>query len=89
MPSSTSRIATGVTSSASMVPRSHSRAITIAVSRAPMRVMMTAISPGTRKLRLRSSLLNHTRCSSRIGLPVAMFRTFPSRSSQFAHTPCR
>ena len=39
---------TRVTISASIVPRSHSRAITSAVSRAPVSVMMTAIRPGTR-----------------------------------------
>ncbi len=40
---------TGVTNSASSVPRSHSRAITSAVSNAPIRVMTRTISPGTRK----------------------------------------
>ena len=44
-----------------MVPRSHSRAMTSAVNRPPISVMMIAIKPGTRKLRLRSSLLNQTR----------------------------
>ena len=48
MPSSTSVMLAGVTMSASIVPRSHSRAITSAVSSAPMSVMMMATSPGTR-----------------------------------------
>ncbi len=51
-----------------MVPRSHSRAITIAVSSAPISVMITTTRPGTRKLRLRNSLLNHTRCCSATGM---------------------
>ena len=71
-----------------MVPRSHSRAITSAVSSAPIRVMMTAIKPGTRKLRLRSSLLNQTRCSSWIGMASVSPRARASRCSHFCQTPC-
>ena len=41
-----------------MVPRSHSRAMTSEVSRAPMMVMMTAMDPGTMKLRLIAAGLN-------------------------------
>ena len=39
---------TGEAISASIVPRSHSRATTSAVSKAPISVMITAIRPGTR-----------------------------------------
>ena len=39
---------TGVTNSASSVPRSHSRAITSAVRKAPTSVMISTIRPGTR-----------------------------------------
>jgi len=34
--------------------------MTMAVSNAPIKVMMTAMSPGIRKFRLRTALLNHT-----------------------------
>ncbi len=44
-----------------MVPRSHSRATTSEVSRAPMMVITTAMEPGTRKLRLTSAGLNQAR----------------------------
>jgi len=44
-----SAMLTGVAISASIVPRSHSRAITRAVSRVPMMVSTIAIEPGTRK----------------------------------------
>ena len=40
---------TGVTNNDSIVPRSHSRAITMAVSSAPISVMTSTMSPGTRK----------------------------------------
>ena len=40
---------TGVTSSASSVPRSHSRAMTMAVSKPPISVMTNTIKPGTKK----------------------------------------
>jgi len=53
LPSSRSMRCSGVTKMASMVPRSHSRATTRAVSRVPIRVMISVIRPGTRKLRLR------------------------------------
>ena len=43
-----SRMLTRVTIRASIVPRSHSRAMTIAVKSAPVSVMMIAIRPGTR-----------------------------------------
>jgi len=68
LPSNTSAIVTGVTSNASIVPRSHSRAITKAVSSAPIRVIMMAIRPGTRKLRLRKSLLNQMRGCDQLAL---------------------
>ena len=45
----------------SMVPFSYSRAITSEVSRAPTIMMMTAMMPGTMKLRLSRSSLNQTR----------------------------
>ena len=45
----------GDTIIASMVPRSHSRATTSAVSRAPIMVITSAIRPGTMKLALRIS----------------------------------
>ena len=48
LPSRISVLATGVTMMPSMVPRSHSRATTSAVSNAPISVMMMAIRPGTR-----------------------------------------
>jgi hypothetical protein len=48
----------GETMIASMVPRSHSRATTRAVSSAPIMVMTMAIRPGTMKLALRISGLN-------------------------------
>ena len=54
----------GVASSASMVPRSHSRATTSAVSSEPIIIRMSAIEPGTRKRRLSSSGLNQTRGSA-------------------------
>jgi hypothetical protein len=70
-----------------MVPRSHSRATTIAVSSVPIRVMMMAISPGTRKLRLRTSGLNHTRCSMATGgFSVPPWSSAES-SSHFCQTP--
>ena len=49
LPARISPLRTGVTNSASMVPRSHSRAITMAVNSAPMVVITSMISPGTRK----------------------------------------
>ena len=49
LPSRISSLRTGVTSSASSVPRSHSRAITIAVSSPPISVMTSTTRPGTRK----------------------------------------
>ena len=66
-PSRISPTVTGVTISASIVPRSHSRAITIAVNSAPISVMITTTRPGTRKFRLRTPELNHTRCSTSTG----------------------
>ena len=44
-----------------MVPFSYSRAMTSDVSRAPTIMMMTAMMPGTMKLRLSRSSLNQTR----------------------------
>ncbi len=70
-----------------MVPRSHSRAITIAVSSAPIRVMITTTRPGTRKLRLRTSELNHTRCSSATGVSKRRPRSAARRASHTVVTP--
>ena len=58
---------TGVAITASIVPRSHSRATTREVSRVPTSVMTMAMEPGTRKKRLVSSGLNQKRCSTVIG----------------------
>ncbi len=44
-----SLIVTGVDSKDSIVPLSHSRATTTAVKRVPIRVMIIAMEPGTRK----------------------------------------
>ena len=55
---------TGETNNASSVPRSHSRAITIAVRKAPTRVMISTISPGTRYQVLVLAELNHIRSIS-------------------------
>jgi hypothetical protein len=52
---------TGVEMSCSIVPRSHSRAMVSEVSSAAIRPMITAMMPGTMKLRLSRSALNHTR----------------------------
>ncbi len=49
LPSSSSAAVTGVAIIASMVPRSHSRATTSAVSSVPISAMTIAIEPGTRK----------------------------------------
>ena len=56
-----STMPTGVASSASIVPRSHSRETTSAVSSAPIIIWISAIDPGTRNRRLSSSGLNQTR----------------------------
>ena len=48
LPTRSSGISMGVASKASIVPRSHSRAITSAVNNAPIMVRMMAIEPGTR-----------------------------------------
>ena len=65
LPMMNSTMLTGVASSASIVPRSHSRATTSAVSSAPIIIWISAIEPGTRKRRLSSSGLNQTRdCTS-------------------------
>ena len=58
LPTRISATEAGVDITASMVPRSHSRATTSAVSMVPMMVMMMAIAPGTRARRLSSSALN-------------------------------
>ena len=56
--SSSSTRVIGVESSASIVPRSHSRATTSEVSSAPTTVITTAIEPGTSELRLIVAGLN-------------------------------
>ena len=62
LPARSSNAVTGVAIIASIVPRSHSRATTREVSVVPISVITIAIDPGTRKLRLASAALNHTRC---------------------------
>jgi hypothetical protein len=51
-------IVSGVASSASMVPRSHSRATTRAVNNVPIIVITMTIEPGMRKKWLESPGLN-------------------------------
>jgi len=60
----------------SMVPFSYSLAMTSEVSMAPTIMMMTAMMPGTMKLRLSSSSLNQT-------------RTRPSTGGRSPSIPCR
>ena len=55
----------GVDITASIVPRSHSRATTSAVSSVPINVMMIAMAPGIRKWRLLISGLNQNRGANR------------------------
>ncbi len=71
-----STMPTGVASSASIVPRSHSRATTSAVSSEPIIIWMSAIEPGTRKRRLSSSGLNQTRGAT--SMPGGGFAPSPS-----------
>ena len=73
----------GVERIASMVPRSHSRATTRAVSRVPMMVMTTAMAPGTRKRWLSISGLNQKRGSNDNGGKTTLGRA----ASQPAKTP--
>ena len=54
---------TGETNSASKVPRSHYRAITNDVRKAPTRVIINTINPGTRYQVLVLDSLNHSRDS--------------------------
>ena len=56
---------TGVTKRDSSVPLSHSRATTSEVRKAPTRVMIRAISPGTRYQVLLLAALNHIRSTIR------------------------
>ena len=58
LPTRISATEAGVDSTASIVPRSHSRATTSAVSMVPMMVMTMAMAPGTSARRLSSSALN-------------------------------
>ena len=78
---------TGVAITASMVPRSHSRAMTRDVSRVPTSVMTMAMEPGTRKKRLVSSGLNQKRCSTVIGGAFPMLSDRRS-AAQVATVPC-
>ena len=55
--------------SASMVPRSHSRATTSAVNRAPTTVMMMVTEPGKSEFRLFVLGLNQARVSSQKSFP--------------------
>ena len=77
----------GVTISASIVPRSHSLATTRAVSKAPIRVMITATRPGTRKSRLRRAGLNQTRCSAATGSLSSIPRSAYQADSQVCQAP--
>ena len=61
LPMMNSMMPTGVANSASMVPRSHSRDTTSAVSKEPIIISISEIEPGTRKRRLSSSGLNQNR----------------------------
>ncbi len=67
LPSRISVRVAGVDINASIVPRSHSRATTSAVSSVPINVMMIAIAPGIRNRRLLISGLNQKRASSASG----------------------
>ena len=58
LPISISATEAGVDSTASIVPRSHSRATTSAVSMVPMMVMTMSMAPGISARRLSSSGLN-------------------------------
>jgi hypothetical protein len=69
---------------ASIVPRSHSRAMTSAVSSVPIIAMTMAIAPGTRKRRLSSSALNQYRGSIETGGRA----TSCLDASQEVTTPC-
>ena len=80
-----SLIRTGVAIKASIVPLSHSRAMTRAVSVVPISVMMMAKDPGMRKLRLAKVSLNQYRGWTLIrGSPVILLAIF-SWVSHFAH----
>ena len=57
----TSKIRTGVTKSDSKVPRSHSRAMTIAVRNTPLMVSTSMRMPGTKNQLLVFASLNQTR----------------------------
>ncbi len=67
LPTITSLGVTGVETSSSMVPRSHSREMVSEVSCAPTSAMMTATTPGMMKLRLSRSSLNQTRDCTLMG----------------------
>lgn len=75
---------TGVTNSASSVPRSHSRATTSEVRKAPTSVMMMTISPGTRYQVLVLALLNHMRGCSATAPTAAGGARLPSCASASA-----
>ena len=87
LPASSSGRPVWVDISASMVPRSHSRATTSEVSRVPISVMLMAINPGTRKLRLRSSGLNQMRGSATTGTAMGRPRDMASCRAQANQTP--
>ena len=88
LPTRNSGTLAGVASSASMVPRSHSRATTSAVSSDPIIIRISAMEPGTRKRRLSSSGLNQTRGS----VEMSGFASKPLLKarweSQVCHAPC-
>ena len=83
LPSRISRMPAGVDMIASIVPRSHSRAMTSAVSSVPIIAITMAIAPGTRKRRLSISGLNQKRGSKATGAALVAARA----PAQFATTP--
>ena len=72
---------TGDTNSASSVPRSHSRAMTIAVRKAPTSVMISTIRPGTRYQVLVFAELNHILFDQRDRACLRLCPRAPSRSA--------
>ena len=91
LPRSSSAALAGVAISASMVPRSHSRATTSDVSSVPVRAITMAIEPGTRKKRLDSSGLNQKRCwmlSCGVRIRVGARSSLARTPAHVATTPC-
>ena len=86
LPSRISTMPAGVDMTASIVPRSHSRATTSAVSNVPIMVMTIAMAPGIRKRLVSISGLNQKRGSKRTGRKPAILPA-PRLASQFSTTP--